>query len=224
MSNFPFALDLPASAEAGPSTNTRKRTADAHERSAKRRKGHVDPDIYQAKIRKQLDQIPDRIKSYASLTIRGKDIISTVPHDILVELRGPHSAHPPPNRSDLLFALLDQVATAQKLCPVPPSIRPNFSAWTVDYLLRLICDFWKTGGEHPALRRVEDEAETESEEKDRRFRLYVRVCEVEVKELKTRYLDQLEKTRSVNIPKSVRYSMVVKYSPNCSNSCAERDL
>jgi len=74
------------------------------------------------------------------------------------------------------------------------------------------------------LRRVEDEAETESEEKDRRFRLYVRICKVEVEELKTRYLDQLEKTRSVNIPKSVRYSMVVKYSPNCSNSCAERDL
>jgi len=106
----------------------------------------------------------------------------------------------------------------------PLFIRPNFPAWTVDYLLRLICDFWKTGGEHPAFRRVEDEAETESEEKDRRFRLYVRVCEVEVKELKTRYLDQLEKTRSVNIPKSVRYSMVVKHSPNCSNSCAERDL
>jgi hypothetical protein len=200
MSHFPFPFNPPLSPEAGPSTNTRKRTAEAAERSAKRRKDHVDPELYQAKINKQLNQISDLIDAYATLQIRADDIISTVPSDIINELRAPPPVNPPPDRSTLLFTLLDQVATAQNLCPIPSSIRPKFSPWTVDYLLRLICNYWKTGGDHPALKEVDDVAEAESEKEAGEFRLYVRVCEVEAEELRKNYIDELEKSRPVNTP------------------------
>jgi len=122
-------------------------------------------------IQARLGEIEDITMEHLELQDRVTISEDLLEPEILAELRSPPSASPPPDRSALLYRVL--VHIYPRNVPVPEHLRPDLPTWTVDYLLRLIYNYWNTGSDHPALTAVETEASEGNA--DRKFKLYVRI-------------------------------------------------
>lgn len=90
---------------------------------------------------------------------------------------------------------------AHGLLPPPSSILDTIPDHTVDFLSKLLTDFWAISGDHAALKEVaiEDTEEEDAEEEEEGFKLYVRIRKTTIGEV-GRVIEKLRQTRPINTP------------------------
>jgi hypothetical protein len=148
---------------------------------------------YQAKIDKQLANVQDLTDHKVAL--------ATALFEPL----------PSPPTLDLLLERLDQVAEKQgtgkfasfsnrdlaeqvaRLVPLPRAMNYGLPDESLDYISKLLTDFWTVGPLHPAL------VDSEAEEDKNKFKLYIRMRKTTVGALR-QIIAKLKRTRPVNSP------------------------
>jgi hypothetical protein len=148
---------------------------------------------YQAKIDKQLANVQDLTDHKVAL--------ATALFEPL----------PSPPTLDLLLERLDQVAEKQgtgkfasfsnrdlaeqvaRLVPLPRAMNYGLPDESLDYISKLLTDFWTVGPLHPAL------VDSEAEEDKNKFKLYIRMRKTTVGALH-QIIAKLKRTRPVNSP------------------------
>jgi hypothetical protein len=81
---------------------------------------------------------------------------------------------------DLQTLLLHRTVVEQGLQPPPSSIIDTLLHHTVNFLSKLLTNFWTISSDHPAWTKVE-----ETKEEEANFKLYIRICKTTVGEMKT---------------------------------------
>jgi hypothetical protein len=82
------------------------------------------------------------------------------------------------------MSLLLRTVVEQGLQPPPSSIIDTLPHRTVDFLSKLLTNFWTISSDHPPWTKVE-ETEDEKEEEEESSKLYIRICKTTVGEMKT---------------------------------------